>query len=110
MDFEIETRKLRDIVNSILCHMEHDLGHSVIKLPVESYWQVSDEDRYDFTKVEVDFVHGNLRDDWEFLLPLCDDRDQVLVIMLMHVAPILQAIADHASEYGFARGGAAPSG
>ena len=100
MMLEIETSKLRKIVNDILSHVEHDLGHSMIKLPVESYWYVSDEDRYDFTKVDMVPSHGNLRDDWEFLLPLLDDRDQVMPIMLMHMAPILQAIADHISEFG----------
>lgn len=100
MMLEIETSKLRKIVNDILHHVEHGLGHSVIRLPEELYWQVSDEDRYDLTKVDPDFGLGNLRDDWEFLLPLLDDRDQVLTIMLMHVAPILQAIADHISEFG----------
>ena len=103
MMLEIETSKLRKIVNDILSHVEHNLGHSVIRLPEEYYWQVSGEDRYDLTKVDPDFGLGNLWDDWEFLVPLLEDKDQVLAIMLMHVAPILLAIADHVSDIGEAR-------
>lgn len=94
MVVEINIAELRLVVNRILDHIEHDLGQAHVKLDEDNYWDVSNEERYDFTKTPNSFEHGQLHDDWEFLSSILNDKDQAVTLMLIHVAPLLRRIAE----------------
>jgi hypothetical protein len=98
MDVEINISELRLVVNRILDHIEHDLGHKSVKLDQDNYWDVSDEERYDFTKTPKNFEHGQLYDDWEFLSSILKDKDQAVTLMLIHLAPLLRRIAEQVRQ------------
>ncbi len=98
MDVEIKLSELRLVVNRILDHIEHDLGLLSVKLDQDDYWDVTDGERYDFTKSPENFGHGQLHDDWEFLSSILKDKDQAVALMLIHVAPLLRCIGEEVGQ------------
>ena len=94
VNLEIKISDLRLVINRILDHVEHGLGHAKVELDEDDYWDVPDKERYDFTKMPENFEHGQLRDDWEFLSAIIDDKDQAVTLMLAHVAPLLRRISE----------------
>lgn len=98
MAIEIKIVELRLVINRILDHIEHDLGKVSVKLDEDDYWDVADEERYDFTKTPKNFEHGQLHDDWEFLTSILGDKDQAVALMLAHVAPLLRRISEQVGE------------
>jgi hypothetical protein len=95
---EIEISDLRLVINRILDRIEQDGRGVRIKLSEDDYWDVSSAERYDFTKVPQNFEHGQLRDDWQFLLSILADVDHAVAPMLLHVAPLLRCIAERVRE------------
>jgi hypothetical protein len=93
-NLEIQLSELRLVLNRILDHIEHDLGKARVRLDQDDYWDVADEERYDFTKSPQNFEHGQLGDDWEFLSAILKDKDQAVALMLMHAAPLLRCIGE----------------
>jgi hypothetical protein len=98
MDVEIKVADLRVIIDRILDHIERDLGHTTVKLDQDNYWDVADDERYDFTKTPGNFEHGQLRDDWEFLSSILDDKEQAVSLMLAHVAPLLRRMGEQIGQ------------
>jgi hypothetical protein len=94
MDVEIKIADLRLVIGRILDHIEHDLGHATLVLDQDDYWDVADDERYDFTKSPTGLGHGQLRDDWEFLSSIIEDKDQAVSLMLIHIAPLLRRIGE----------------
>jgi hypothetical protein len=93
-NLELEISELRLVLNRILDHIEHDLGKARVTLDQDNYWDVADEERYDFAKSPQNFEHGQLGDDWEFLSAILKDKDQAVALMLMHAAPLLRRIGE----------------
>ncbi|MBW8830350.1 MAG: hypothetical protein JF606_13110 [Burkholderiales bacterium] len=98
MAVEINISELRLVINRILDHIEHDLGHASVKLNQDDYWDAADAERYDFTKSPGNFEHGQLHDDWEFLSSIIKDKDQAVAFMLIHVAPLLRCIGEEVGQ------------
>ena len=98
MDVEVKIADLRLVICQILDHIERDLGYATVKLDQDNYWDVADEERYDFTKNPKSFEHGQLRDDWEFLSSLIKDKDQAVSLMLIHAAPLLRRIGEQVGQ------------
>jgi hypothetical protein len=98
MDVEIKVSELRIVINRILDHIEHDLGRASVKLDQDSYWDVANAERYDFTKSPESFEHGQLQDDWDFLSSILKDKDQAVALMLFHVAPLLRYIGEEVGQ------------
>ena len=98
MAVEIKLSELRLVINRILDHIEHDLGHSSLQLEQDDYWDVANEERYDFTKSPQNFEHGQLHDDWEFLSSILGDKDQAVAFMLVHAAPLLKSIGEQVGQ------------
>lgn len=94
MAVEIKLSELRTVVNRILDHIEHELGHASVKLDHDDYWDVASEEKYVFTKSPENFEHGQLQDDWEFLRSILRDKDQAVALMLVHAAPLLRCIGE----------------
>ena len=80
MAIEINISELRLVVNRILDHIEHDLGHVSVKLDQDDYWDVADGERYDLTKSPQGYVVGQLHDDWEFLSSILRNKDQAVAL------------------------------
>lgn len=98
MAVEINIAELRVVINRILEHIEHDLGNVTVNLEEDDYWDVANEERYDFTKSPENFEHGQLHDDWEFLSSILNDKDQAVALMLIHVAPLLRRIGEQVGQ------------
>jgi hypothetical protein len=98
MDVEIKVADLRLVICRILDHIEQDLGHASLALDQDDYWDVVDDERYDFTKSPTNFEHGQLRDDWEFLSSIIKDKDQAVSLMLIHAAPLLRRIGEQIGQ------------
>lgn len=94
----INISELRLVIERILNHIERDLGKAEVVLDEDDYWDVADEERYNFSKTPKNFEHGQLRDDWEFLLPIIKNEDRAFALMLMHVAPLLRRIGEQIRE------------
>src|SRR5262245_56752099 len=97
-DQAIQIDVLRKTINGILDFIEKDLGLSAVDLKRDHYWNVLDSDAYEIAKPS-ELAAGSLQDDWEFLLAAEKDKAQQLPIMLIHVAPILQALAQAVPSY-----------
>lgn len=95
---EIKVSDLRLVIDRILDHIERDLGRSTVTLRQDSYWDVADEERYDFTKTPKSFEHGQLHDDWQFLASILKDKDQAVSLMLIHVAPLLRCLGEEVGQ------------
>lgn len=97
-DRTIQIDTLRRVINGILDFIEKDLGIKEVELQKDNYWTFLDD-----TAPEVgrpsEFGVGSLIDDWEFLLSSAKDKAQQLPIMLIHVAPILQALSQAVPSY-----------
>ncbi len=98
MAVEINLSDLRTVVNRILDHIEHDLGHTTVKLDQDDYWEVADTERYDLTSSPNGYVVGQLHDDWEFLSSILRDKHQAVALMLTHAAPLLRCIGEEVGQ------------
>jgi hypothetical protein len=96
-DGTIQIDALRKVVNGIFDFIEKDLGISEVDLKKDHYW-IFDDDLYGMARPE-ELGAGSLQDDWEFLLSSAKDKAQQLPIMLIHVAPILQALSQAVPSY-----------
>ena len=93
MALEIDLAKLKMILMKIIDDVTANVSR--VSLKDDDYWEIDSNDRYDLTKVPGDPVVGKLSDDWDFLLPLLDDdADEAVPYLLVHVAPLLRAIAE----------------
>ncbi len=97
-DRTIQIDTLRRVINGILDFIEKDLGISDVNLQKDNYWTVLEDTTPDAGK-PTEFGVGSLNDDWGFLLSSAKDKDQQLPIMLIHVAPILQALSQAVPSY-----------
>jgi hypothetical protein len=98
MAVEIKIAELRLVMNRIFDHIEHDLDIVSLELDEDSYWDVADVERYDFSKSPEGFGHGQLQDDWGFLSSIVDDKDQAVSLMLIHAAPLLRRIGEQVGQ------------
>jgi hypothetical protein len=98
MGVEIRISEIREVVNRILDHIEHDLSLPAVRLSQDDYWDVLDDERYDFSKSPNSFGHGRLHDDWEFLSSILKDKDQAVALMLIHAAPLLRWLGEEVGQ------------
>jgi hypothetical protein len=98
MSVEVNVAELRTVINKIFDHIEHDLGIRSVPLTRDDYWTVLGSERFDLTKCPEANGVGKLYDDWEFLRPLLDDKDQAVSLMLSHVAPILRWLGEEIGQ------------
>lgn len=92
---------LREVTNRIFDFIERDLGKSTVDLSHNFYWSIPDDVRY---KVEQspgkdELVNGSLVDDLDFVMSAYRDSGQAIPLVLMHIAPLLDALATAAPNY-----------
>jgi hypothetical protein len=94
MDLEIDVNRLKNIANSLFDRLLKT--NSIVHLKYDEYWIVQPSDRYDFSKTPGELGVGKLTDDWELLQSLIDDSDDAVPYMFVHLAPLVEAIAEAA--------------
>lgn len=94
----VQIAALRTVLNGILDFIEQDLVTTEVDLGKDHYWQVLDRDLYEVPP-PAELGAGSLIDDWKFLMSAVKDKEQQLPAMLVHVAPILQALSKAVPSY-----------
>ena len=90
----VDIQILRKYVDRIFGFIEHDLKFDRIAIDRDFYWSISDDELSDVAKLPAEAVVGSLRDDWEFVLNAFPNEEQAIPVMLIHVAPLLQWLAN----------------
>jgi hypothetical protein len=100
MSNRIELDVLRDVTNRILDFIEHDLQMKSVELPHNFYWSIAgDDELYKMDDAPEELACGSLVDDYDFVSSAHKDRDQAIPLVLMHVAPLLRALATAVPNY-----------
>jgi hypothetical protein len=90
---QVDVRVLRETVNAVLDFIERDLGKSAVPLPSNYYWTVTDDALYSMSEPPKQLDCGSLVDDLEFVQAAYANREQAIPLMLIHLAPLLYALA-----------------
>lgn len=97
-ELKINVAELRTIINKIFDHIEYDLSKREVVLKYDAYWDVPDNVRHNFTSHPSGYSVGQLSEDWDFLRPILEDKDQAVALMLIHVAPILRCLGEEVGQ------------
>jgi hypothetical protein len=91
---------LKQVLCTILDHIIHDLRIDSVPIDPEKdfYWDVESKDLYDTGNKNPGLEIGRLRDDWEFLSKIAEDREQGVALMLIHAAPLLRHIGERIGQ------------
>lgn len=95
----VNIQALRDVVNRIFDFIEKDVGRSDIDLKNNYYWTIGDDVLYSMDNKPQELDCGSLVDDWEFVLSAYNNPDRSLPATLLHVAPLLRALATIVPSY-----------
>ena len=92
----IELLKLKSIVNALFDKLIEAENHGAVMIPDDTdyYWDIANDERYEPAKRPADLHMGRLSEDWEFLQPLSADEKHLFPLMFMHVAPLINFLAD----------------
>ncbi len=90
----VDISALRETINEVLTFIEKDLKIPQVTLAQDLYWEIDRKDVYALDKSSPRVNCGNLVDDWEFILEAHKKSEQALPLLFMHIAPILQALAE----------------
>ena len=97
-DSVVRTKVLRDAINGILDFIEKDLGMTEVELGKDHYWEFLDKYSLE-SPLPAQLAAGSLIDDWEFVASAAKHKEQLLPLTLMHVAPLLHALAQAVPSY-----------
>lgn len=97
----VRVEVLREVANRIFDFIERDLGKSTVDLPHNFYWSIPDDVRYkvDQSPGKDQLANGSLVDDLDFVTSAYRDSSQAIPLVLMHVAPLLDALATAVPNY-----------
>ena len=100
MENEIDLRALKQVTNAILDHVINDLKIKklAIKEDRDFYWEVPSDQLYAVKKEQPQLDMGRLLDDWEFLAPRRNDKEQAVALMLIHLAPLLRYLGEEVGQ------------
>jgi len=84
---------LREVVNDILDFIEEGLERPEVDLKNNFYWSIADDVLYSMETKPEQLDCGSLVDDWEFVLSAYNNPGRSLPVTLLHVAPLLRALA-----------------
>ena len=100
MENEIDLRALKQVTNAILDHIINDLGIEkfAIKGDQDFYWEVPSDQLHTVKKEQPQLDMGRLSDDWEFLAPIIDDKNQAIALMLIHLAPLIRCLGEEVGQ------------
>ncbi|MDO4694913.1 MAG: hypothetical protein Q4A62_09935 [Eikenella sp.] len=92
MQDKIKIDELRFITNKIFDSFEL-AGCFEFSLDEDFYWDVYENERYDFTKTPEGYSVGQLFDDIYFLRKILESEETACPIMFLHLFPILRYMA-----------------
>ena len=96
---KIDISVLRDVTNRIFDFIEKELAMKSVEVPNTLYWSISDDQLYDITAKPTEIDCGSLVDDYEFVLSSHKSRNDAVPLELIHIAPLLNALAKAVPSY-----------
>jgi len=96
---KVDIDVLRSVTNCILDFIEKDLKMKSVELPNTLYWDIPASQIYDMSTKPAELSCGSLEDDYDFVLSSLRSPDNAVPLDLMHVAPLLSAIARAVPSY-----------
>ena len=91
---EINISELKAIFLREIEHLE-ELGYEKLEIPVDYYWNIPHEVRYDPYQEPKQLNLGQLSEDWEWLKQTLDGKREPLTYDLVWLSTILRAIGEH---------------
>lgn len=95
----VEIRILRDVVNRVFDFIEKELERPEVDIKNNFYWTIADDVLYSMGDRPRELDCGSLIDDWEFVLSAYKSPDRSLPATLLHIAPLLRALATTVPSY-----------
>jgi len=97
---QFNLRDLKQVSDAILDHILNDLKIETITIADDKdfYWEIPSDQVYAIKEPPPKLDVGRLADDWEFLAPLLNNRDQAVALMLVHVASLFRHIGEEVSQ------------
>lgn len=95
----VDVNVLREVTNRIFDFIQRDLELRVVDLPENFYWEIPDDDLYELGAEPKQLECGSLADDADFVRAAYEDQSQAIPLVLMHVAPLLRALATAVPSY-----------
>ncbi|WP_155392955.1 hypothetical protein [Xanthomonas albilineans] len=97
---QFNLRDLKKVSDAILDHIVNDLKIEKITIADDKdfYWEIPSDQVYAIKEPPPILDIGRLTDDWEFLAPLLDNRDQAVSLMLVHVASLFRHIGQEVGQ------------
>jgi hypothetical protein len=92
---KISLSELKAVILKEIDHLEK-LGYAQVEYPVEYYWNIPQEVRYDPYQEPKRFTLGQLSDNWEGLKQVLEGEREPVVYDLVWLSTILRAIGEHA--------------
>ena len=90
---ELDIRALRRVTSQIFDFIQNELKLDRVKLGRDFYWSVPHDALHDVGNPPKELVVGSLIDDLGFATSADKDGDQAIPLTLIHIAPILRALA-----------------
>lgn len=95
----VDVNVLREVTNRIFDFIQRDLELRVVDLPENFYRDVAEDDLYGMENQPKQLEFGSLADDMEFVEAAHKDPSQAIPETLLHVAPLLRALATAVPNY-----------
>ncbi len=92
---EIALSELKAVFLKEIDHLEK-LGYEKVDIPVEYYWNIPQEVRYDPYQEPKQLTLGQLSDNWDGLKQILEGERDPVVYDLVWLSTILRAIGEHA--------------
>ena len=97
---KLQIEQLRAVIQRIFDLVQKDFGIKEVILDNNYYWSISEKDLYLLDKNPAQLDVGSLLDDLEFVRSAYEDADQALPLLLLHIAPLLTALATKLPNFG----------
>jgi hypothetical protein len=93
---EIKLGELKSVIGVLLDKAIAASDNGILSIPDnrDYHWDVPTQEISLPDKQPPQPVAGRFSDDWEFLRPMLQKKEQVIVYTLVHVAPILRYLAE----------------
>jgi hypothetical protein len=93
----IKLTELRAVSDKLFAHLENR-GYTSIDLPVDYYWDIAKQQRFDSYQEPNQFNLGQLSDDWTELQKIQSGDASTVAYALVWLASVLRAIGEEVVE------------
>ena len=90
---KVSISDLQELSQRLLLHIEQS-GHEFVEIPVDYYWDVSEDSRYNPLKEPKNLNLGQIEDDWSELQKIIQGKNEPIGYALVWLAAILRAIGE----------------